>query len=256
MSFNTAPRPHYHIFAFGVLVLGLFAAVDYYLSGSVSAFIAREDLATQTFIFLLMFYAAVWMAYFNSIQGKVFKFQTLRVLLWEQSLGKASVEEMREKGRSVLTVQAVFTAVSVFVISAIFNKGTTDYTVMFQNWEAFSTQLVLICAVLAVVMLIISADAVETTFNKFKSREEDYVRYFFQLSARRKYFGFVLSILAVIIFVSRISPPIGCVGAFAFLMLGYNHWFPNPAGQNDRFGFWIFLAQLVLFVWVGENVLS
>ncbi|MEE2945591.1 MAG: hypothetical protein VX444_10490 [Pseudomonadota bacterium] len=256
MSFITSRRPHLHIFVFGALVMVFFLTIDHLLDGNVRNFISREDVATQLFIFLLMFYGAVWLAYFTSIQGKLFKFQTLRVLLWEQSLGNASIDEMRDKGRSVLTVQAVFTAISVFVISAIFNKGSTDYRHMFQNWEAFSTQLILACAVLAVVMLIISADAVETTFNKFKSREEDYVRYFFQLSARRKYFGFVLSILAVILFVSRISPPIGCLGAFAFLVLGYHHWFPTAVENNHRFGIWLFLIEMGLFLVIGEILIG
>ncbi|MEM9341925.1 MAG: hypothetical protein AAGA87_02655 [Pseudomonadota bacterium] len=250
MNYNTAPRPTFHLAAFAIAVMLGLVAVDMALDGGVRAWLLNEQISTRLFVLLLLFYFAQWMAYFFSVIFQPLRIQSLRVLLFSSS-GEPDVSTVREKGRSVLTTQAIFTAISVFVISALYRGGGPSPD-PFTDWNSLSFYLVLGAAVCAVVLLIVSADAVETTFNEFGPTGQHFVQYFYKVSRYRKYYGFVLAVLSVILFVSRISPAIGCLAVILFLVCGYHLWFPSPNGGTAWLNFFAYLALIAIFVAAGH----
>lgn len=257
MSFRDAPRPPAHIAAFAVALLGLLALIDIATLGGLRGFLAGEPATVRIFVLLLLFYFAQWLAYFLSVQYRPFRFQTLRVLLFQPRATAPDVDTIREKGRSVLTTQAIFTAISVFVISALYRgDGGGVPGPVFESWDSLSFHMVLTSAAVAVVFFIISADAVETTFNSFGESERRYVAYFYEISRRRKYFGFVLSVLAVILFVSRISPGVGCLAMLTLMVAGYAHWFPRAAWRPGGPDFALYLGTLIAFVAAGYALIG
>lgn len=254
MAYGTAPRPTAHIAGFATALMVILIGGDLLLGQSLKAWMLHETIAERTLILLLLFYAAQWMSYFMSVMYKPFRIQTLRLLLSETA-DKPAIETMREKGRTVLTTQAIFTAISVFVISALYRSDDFP-SEPFAGWTEVSFYLILSCAVFAVVLLILSADAVETTFNDFGKDRGHYIRYFYTVSGRRKYYGFVLAVLSVILFVSRISPLIGCLAVLLFLISGYDLWFPRAASNGPRPNFIGYLVLILLFVAVGHLYIS
>ncbi|MEL7026703.1 MAG: hypothetical protein AAGO57_05665 [Pseudomonadota bacterium] len=250
MAYGSSPRPTAHIAGFAAVLLVLLIGLDQLLATELKAWMLHETLATRTLIFLLLFYVAQWVSYFMSVLYAPFRIQSLRALLAEAA-DEPDIETIREKGRSVLTTQAIFTAISVFVISALYRSDNLAPDPL-TGWDGLSFYLVLTCAVFAVVLLIVSADAVETTFNDFGEDQNHFVQYFYKVSRRRKYYGFVLAVLSVILFVSRISPTIGCLAVLMFLISGYDLWFPRAAEDKPRPNFLGYLLLIVLFLAVGH----
>ena len=250
MSYGSSPRPTAHIAGFAAALLALLIGLDQLLAAQLKTWMLHETVWEQTMILLLLFYVAQWLAYFLSVRFRLFRIQSLRVLL-SQTTSSPAIETIREKGRTVLTTQAIFTAVSVFVISALYRADDIP-TDPFAGWTELSFFLILICAVFAVVLLIVSADAVDTTFNDFGRDRGYYIRYFHSISGSRKYYGFVLDVLSVILFVSRISPFVGCLAIWLFLVTGYDNWFPRAETDKPRPSFYAYNLLLILFVLIGH----
>ncbi len=254
MVYADAPRPTAHIAGVAAVLFVVLLGLDQVLGGALKTWMLRESFPTQSLILLLVFYIAQWVTYFMSVVLAAFRIQTLRVLLHETS-DEPDIDTIREKGRSVLTTQAIFTAISVFVISALYRSDNLAPDIA-SGWDGLSFYLILTCAVFAVVLLIVSADAVETTFNDFGVKRDYYVRYFYQVSRRRKYYGFVLAVLSVILFVSRISPSVGCLAVIMFLVAGYGLWFPRPADSGPSSNFLWYLLLILIFVCAGHLYVS
>jgi len=238
--YERAWRPPFHLTIFVALVFGGLYAADRYTGLDIRGYFANEHPSVVVFCSLMAFYIANWVAYFLSVQSVLFRFQTLRLLLWSESIqlsdqNDPQTELLREKGRSVLTTQAIFIAISVFVISALLESGMDTIKGGSSHWFDFSAYLALTLTTISVAILVVAADASETTFNQFQEREFDRVFYFYRISAQRKYYGFVLSALAILVFVSRISPSVACIGLVTFLLTGYYHWFPK-LGDDKKYG--------------------
>lgn len=232
MRYVDYPRPLLPILI--MMTASLTAIVGLERSGLIDLAWMKQDNTSAILIFCMLtaIYAAQWIVYFLSVNIRLCRVQTLRLLLWTETKQMTGGMEdrgsdlLREKSRNVITTQAIFIAISVFVISALLESGVRGLSFDQLNWENVSAYLALLLTTVSVMLLIISADASETTFNTFRENDGQVVGYFYKVSARRKYYGFVLSGLAILVFVSGISPAVGAIGMAVFILAGYPQWFP------------------------------
>lgn len=202
----------------------------------INQFFAELQRSQILFASLLLFYAALWFTYFVTAEVKFLHAQTLRLFLREEAgrLAEASeavlIDRIRDKSRSVLTMQAILIAVSVFVLNSIHSTAADEGATA---WQSLTGQLALILVTLSIVNLFIAVDASDTTFNGFTDHELRKVTYFQNISLKRKYYGFVFSALAIIVLVSRISAGVAALGLVTFIFSGFRLWFPQ-IDMDDR----------------------
>lgn len=227
--------------------------------------------ATNLYVFVCF-----WLVYFSTGWSKTLRAQSLRQLLmvhsnqWseeplqnedEQTRSKrvaeqraAHVDALREKARSTMMTQAIFIAMTVFILGALSRQPDLLY---FSQSETIETTLLigaLTSAVLAFSLLLISTDAAETIFNSFKAREWATVATFYRKSARLKYYGFVLAFLSVALFAMTLNTFAASLALFVFMFAGYTYWFPDiSTDAKYRYEGWLFCGHLLvlnmLFVW-------
>lgn len=238
MEYKTLPRPLFHIlFMMSAALAALYFADEQKLV-DFSWLRPKQQPTVLIFFLLVVMYLSQWIVYFLSVNVRVFRVQTLRMLLWTEAVqmsvetDDASSSSLREKSRNVITTQAIFIATAVFVISALLEADILEPDSARPQWQTIAGYLALFLTTIAVMLLTVSADAAETTFNGFRHDEEYVVGYFYKLSARRKYYGYVLTGMAILVFVSQISPAIAALGMGLFILMGYAHWFPYLRQPN------------------------
>lgn len=255
-EYDSFPRPLSRILA----VLSIFLIAGLVALGMAGPVIIPAGSAGPNYIMLLTFsvnlavFTSVWIVYFSSPLPGPARCQTLRMLLRTETKPWAAGQAVEEEGDSrsntgsALTAQAVFIAIAVFIINMIADQNgliTNPDSGVINRFFALSA---LLAASLSFVLLLISVDALETTFNEFTGRGFVVLKYFYRLAAGLKYYGFVLSVLSIILFLFVLSPPVSCIALAFFLIFGYSYWFPAiEATTRTRVEIWIFRIAMLLF---------
>jgi len=215
-------------------------------------------------------FLAFWLLYFASgWNWRLAHCQSLRALLrYHSILWSGPVQEndtgdekkrrdaarmvaRREKAKTTMATQAIFIAITVFIISSVSSgdavKGGPGVALL----DYYAALLALSAAILSFTLLLISTDAAETMFNIFApEREELAIHRLYFLSARLKYYGFVLCFLSLCLFVATLNPFIGSLAIILFLMAGYGYWYPD-ASESQRYHIEAWLFRIAL---LGMNV--
>lgn len=150
----------------------------------------------------LFIFGCFWLVYFSSGWGGVFACQSLRTLLQRHSTQWLSPEDpkikghdladlaaaRREKAKTTMTSQAIFIAISVFIISSVSQNAALLPDGKVLPLDAALVILALSAAISSFTLLLISTDAAETMFNTFaKTREDLAIHRLYTVSARLKY---------------------------------------------------------------------
>ena len=234
IEYNSAPRPILLICTLYVLLFGVFIAIEHTTDSFIYSVYAEQNFFAVVFLAYVFLYLAVWLVYFCSVEFSILKVQTLRLLLslhsmqWSKDMDAEQLEHYYDKGRATITSQAIFIAISVFIISAITeDRSILQFPSTGHTLVNLIGQASLLTAVIAFVLLLLSTDAVETTFNLFNKHDQEITSRFYYYAAKRKYYGFVFSFLAIILFVAVLSTVIGSIGLVLAIFIGYSYWFPD-----------------------------
>jgi len=232
--FDQYPRPLARIGAVTV-ILGLGLALPMAWVYPYAAIEARTELNPSLvigFLLNLIVFIAVWTVYFTSPLRGLFGCQSLRTLLhaetvaWTHEEAADEQDVNREHAGATLTAQAVFIAISVLIINMIADQRSLLNPSHGHEIENLVALGALAAASLSFVLLLISLDAIDTTFNTFTDRAPLILDHFFRLASKLKYYGFVLSFLSLVLFVFTISPAVASIAMASFLCFGYSYWFP------------------------------
>lgn len=208
----------------------------------------NHSIGMTLFLCNIYIFACFWLIYFASGWGwRITECQSLRTLLKHHSAQwltpdhndqhaqdiSSLISTRLEKARTTMTTQAVFIAITVFIINNIAGnqtlKGGKDVAFL----DYCTALAALSAAVCSFTLLFISTDAAETMFNKFaKVREDIAVHNLYSTSVRLKYYGFVLCFLSLSMLVSTLNPFIAALATALFLFSGYTYWYPDAS--NDR----------------------
>jgi hypothetical protein len=235
----------------------------------------RSDLGRILFLYYSIIFAAFWVTYFASER---FKFQTLRQLLKLNSkqwvagtLGALDEREhadlvrgYEEKGKITITSQSILVAVSTLMIVNIYGRRNTLMLAEARPslhaatpmplvepdlWEKTLLNGGLIFAVAAFILLIFAVDCMDTMFNQFAEKRLDLINYLYVISARKKYYGMLCVVTALVLFVGSVLPSVAAFGIGLFLFIGYKFWCHR--GDLDTKMTWCslgFLTRLALCV--------
>lgn len=232
--FADTKRPVAILAACIAAMLGAYGALELATGFHIFETYLLGDVSKLVFVCYLLILTAIFFAYFISAEYDKLNAQTLRLLLRTETVNWGSgqsadsdVDAHRRKGESVITAQAIFIAISVFLIGSIPEALADVPEGPGTAWTVTLLKLCLASAMISFVLILISIDAVETIFNRFREREAAIIRYFYVFSAKRKYYGFVLSFVALVFYVGATSPNIASLSIGSFIGIGYHCWFPD-----------------------------
>lgn len=252
-QYDVLPRPFSRIML--LLSPALLVAVSlFFWNGPafMQAYTAHHPLAAIAFLVNLYIFACFWLVYFSSAGGGRLRVQTLRTLLivhsrqWCAEEDTTQMDNYRRKAETTMTTQAIYIAALAFIIAGLVSEKhlLITYGRGFDNLIALGS---LGAAVIAFSVLLIATDAAETMFNSFKVREWQAVSSLYKLSARLKYYGFVLLFLSIVLFTYNINPLVASVTICVFLYLGYRYWFTDISADREyKYEGRLFGAYLVL----------
>lgn len=201
---------------------------------------------TAFFIYLCL-YAGFWSAYFLSRRDDTYwSVATLRRLLyatsmqWNQATNytKEEIEKgFQEKGRTSITAMAMLVAASLIELAQVNGilirldtvKNGVE-TLALDIWSASLLAVTAFAAFSALVCFLISADALDSLFNKFRSERLSHrlMHHFYTVNINPRYYGLVLLTTGAIFLIAFHSPLMGCMSIGVLISVGYRHWFPFP----------------------------
>lgn len=192
-----------------------------------------EEIRRILFISYMCIFGSVWITYFISRWDvRFFRVRSLRRLLvetsnhWENG-SRNLIYSLHRKSQSSMTTVAMMIAASLLVLGevhSIIEKvcwGNTDL------WNKVMIIGAATAGMISLICFIISVDALDTLFNKFKTDNDYLKKYFYQKTINPRYFGLILLILGVIFIIAYYNLIFSCVVLGLFLSIGYSHWFPN-----------------------------
>ena len=208
--------------------------------------LTRQDRVFSTlFVLNATYFTVFWLIYFTSgwgygrDWGDALRTQTLRTLLkshsrlWLQDEDSEQITYYRDKARSTMTAQAVFIAITVFIINVLSKDSLISGTgggAPLDRWIAFGA---LASAACAFTLLLVSTDAADTMYNTFKVREYKAVSSLYGISARLKYYGFVLSFVAVALLTYTMDALVASLTIVLLMLCGYPYWYRDISEGED-----------------------
>lgn len=243
-EYEDQPRPFARLmWLSGTVSLVFFAAILWGgLEPTVEEITIQSSPAALGFLLNAGFFICFWLVYFSSGWSHTLRSQTLRTLLkvhsklWATEEDDTQVSFFREKARSTITSQAIFIAITVFIMNAL----SRDPLIVEASSALPLDRLIAFCslsaAATAFTLLLISTDAAETMYNTFKVREYAAVSSLYQISARLKYYGFVLCFVAIALFTFTMYAYVASLTVLVLTLCGYSFWFKDiSANQKYRY---------------------
>jgi hypothetical protein len=243
LHFEDLPRPLPRL----LVVSALLALPSFLLAAWATLGVSRPALYTvlpgdvQILVLNVSLFIAFWTVYFLSPARSWTRCQSLRTLLRDQAIRRASsaaADDGRSENRrtqrtlSLITAQAVFIAVAIILIDVLLGvRSTLDASAGSVPLEIqrLLLDVGLFAAVLSFGALLVSFDAVDTSMNEFTSdRVDRLVSYFAGWASRVKYQGLILVYLALVLLLGAVIPLLGAVGAALLPLMGYTYWFIDP----------------------------
>lgn len=235
-AYETLPRPFGPLM---ILVLPLLTAIPvalYY--GDVTARLAElsrvHPVAVIAFAANGYIFICFWLIYFASAWSRTRQWQTLRVLLtlhsnqWGDDEHPTRVADLRKKAGTTMTTQAIFVSNTVFIMSGLARDAYLVGGPGVKLIDHVVGVAALSAATASFTLILVSTDAAETMFNTFvKVREERAVSRLYKISARLKYYGFVLCFVSVALYVFTMNAVVASMAVALMMFVGYTYWFPD-----------------------------
>ena len=266
-EYESQPRPFKRLMWLSLAACAaIILAIEYLDLDAKVALITRQDEASAIgFLLNSALFVCFWLVYFSSGWSETLRCQTLRTLLkshsnmWAQEGKPEQVSYFREKARSTMTSQAIFIAITVFIMNALARDPlivTPADALALDRLIAFSS---LSAAAVAFTLLLVSTDAAETMFNTFKVREYVAVSSLYLTSARLKYYGFVLCFVAISLFTYTMYAMVASLTIVVLTLCGYPYWF-NDISADQRYKhektlyrIFVLLANMTVFALAYVN---
>lgn len=233
-------RPHRYL---GVVLGACLAAALFAFSihpellGAIAA--AQYHPGKVVFVAYIGVYIIVWLFYFGSIEYEI-DAQTLRRLLKDESklwdnagASPETVAFYREKSKTSITALAIIIAASTLLATRVYEaisllkQRHLTHPLDDYQWSVVTLYVAIALACAAFLLLLISVDALDTTFNEFHTDCHKIVAYFYRQALYPKYFGLVSVIFAFIFYIASAFPEIAASATGLLLCAGYYHWFPD-----------------------------
>lgn len=201
-----------------------------------------DELRRFVFLSYMCVFGSVWIMYFLSrSQIRFFRVKTLRNLLaetsehWKEHLKNEDrkgfadfVDAHHRKAQSTMVTVAIMIASSLIVLGEI-HCVFLKYSLVNDIWSQVILAIAMIAAMLSLICFIITADALDSIFNKFRTDRiaRKLKHHFYLRTINPKYCGFISLIASVIFIVAYHSLTLSCIVLALCLTVGYPHWFPD-----------------------------
>ena len=202
-----------------------------------------EKIRRFVFVCYVCVLGGVWITYFLSrLRVRFFRVKTLRNLLaktsehWREYLNAEDGKKFTEfielhhrKAQSSMVTVAIMIAACLIVLGEIHCVFLNSRSVKNDIWAEAILAVATLAAMLSLICFIISADALDSIFNKFKTEQATRIlkHHFYLKTINPKYSGFISLIVAVVFVVAYHSLPLSCIVLALSLTIGYPHWFPD-----------------------------
>lgn len=199
----------------------------------------------MTFLLYISLFISLWVVYFNTKKipdtdiARI-NVRSLRRLLCETSeqwltddnekVAEEKIDNIEEthkkKAETSMQVQTILIAVSILVLDRVsdLNKAADAdiFKITVLSLSGFFTVISLVC-------FVISVDALDVIFNKFKEPRDRHkiIRHFYQSTTNPKYYGMILMLTGIAFLAAFFHPLAGCTAIGATIFVGYFHWFPE-----------------------------
>lgn len=239
-EYEVQPRAFKRLMLLSVAALTIFiftmegSNFIHWLDGATS----QDHVASTIFFLNSIYFILYWLVYFSSGWGEKLKCQTLRTLLkshsrlWQADEDANQITYYRDKARSTMTSQAIFIAITVFIINALSRDALITTPAIAAPLDAFIAYSALAAAAAAFTLLLISTDAADTMYNTFKVREYAAVSSLYAISARLKYYGFVLCFVSISLFSYTMQAYVASMTVVLLTLCGYPYWFKDISKHN------------------------
>jgi hypothetical protein len=184
----------------------------------------------------------MWVVYFCSRTDLEFvNVRTLRKLLRMTSkqwlLGNPADPQpeleriFSDKARASITVLGILTAVAgleLVQVNSILLSGRWASADM-GLWRVLMVDGATLAAIAAIVLLLISADSLDSIFNRFAIGEADALlkSRFYTQSVTPRYRGLLMLMFGAAILVAFHEPQLASMAIAVIIVAGYRHWFPR-----------------------------
>jgi len=214
-----------------------------------------QSASATLFALYLSAFLAMWIVYFKSRRQlpNGSRLRSLRRLLvefsvnWDDADHHAEINDLEilrrehhNKADKSIVVLAILVAAAIIILVQASNIsiGLKAASVPYTLWDTVVLGTCASLAVVSVTCFLISADALDSMFNRFstgsdieveneREARQRLITHFYRLTINPRYFGMVAFLLSLVFIILHHSRPFASFALAIMITVGYRHWFPT-----------------------------